>query len=105
MQLENGENKKGSWTLNYLLGDSRFNGKLIITDQNVYYDINFAVGGAAGLGEADGALKISRSDIKKVEAFTVYWLFRRFRITLKDGKEYVFDRGMMPVGAIVDLLK
>ena len=58
-----------------------------------------------GIGSADGLIKISRDDISKVEAFTAHWIFRRFKITLKDGKEYVFDRGVMPVGSIVNQLR
>lgn len=86
------------------LDGNRLNGKLIITDKNVYYDIDATIT-STGIGSADGLIKISRDDISKVEAFTAHWIFRRFKITLKDGKEYVFDRGVMPVGSIVNQLR
>ncbi len=105
MQLEAGETQKGKWIINSFIDDTRVNGKLIITDKNVYYDIDAAYTVNGLFGGADGLLKFSRTDIAKVEAYSAYWIFKRFRITLKDGKEYVFDRGVMPTGSIVALLK
>jgi hypothetical protein len=104
MDFETGEQQTAKWIINLFLDGNRLNGKLILTNKNVYYDIDAAFT-STGIGGADGLIKISRDDISKVEAFTAYWIFRRFKITLKDGKEYVFDRGVMPVGAIVNQLR
>jgi hypothetical protein len=104
MQLEAGEVQKGKWIINCLTYGNRLNGKFIITDKNVYYDID-NVYSATGIGGADGLIKFSRTEIAKVEAYSAFWIFKRFRITLKDGKEYVFDRGIMPTSPIVSLLK
>ena len=104
MDFESGEQQKAKWLINLLLDGNRLNGKLIITDKNVYYDIDAAIT-STGIGGADGLIKISRNDISKVEAFTAHWIFRRFKIILKDGKEFVFDRGVLPVGSIVNQLR
>ena len=105
MNLDPNEVKEGSWTLNLLIDNSRYNGKLIITDQHVYYDINYSVGGAAGVSGHDGEIKFKRQEIVNIETYTQYWIFQRFKITLRDGSQYVFDRGVMPVSSIVKLLQ
>lgn len=104
MDIETGEKQIGKWFINLFLDGNRLNGKLIITDKNIYYDIDAAIT-TAGIGTADGLVKISRDEITKVEAFTARWIFRRFKIILKDGKEFVFDRGLLPVGSIVNQLR
>lgn len=105
MDLEPNEEKQGSWILNLLLNNSRYNGNLIITNQNVYYNINYNFGDIGAISKEDGGIKFSRADIANVEAYTQYWVFQRLKVTLKDGAEYVFDRGVMPVGGILKLLK
>jgi hypothetical protein len=105
MDLGPNEEKQGNWTLNLLLDNSRYNGKLVITNQNVYYDINYNVGGAAGVSNQDGEIKFSKNDIAQIETFTQYWIFQRFKITLKNSQQYVFDRGIMPISGIVKLLQ
>jgi hypothetical protein len=104
MKLEPDEIKQGNWILNLLTDDSRFNGKLVITDKHVYYDISSSVGGT-GVSSHDGEIKFPRQEIAKIEAYTQYWIFQRFKITLKDGSQYIFDRGVMPVSGIVKLLQ
>lgn len=89
-QLNEGEKIIDQWTLSFI-GDERILSSLVISNQNVYF--------------GEGMLTIPREDIARVESFRRFFIFQRFRIVTKSGKEFVFDRGIMPVGGIVSLLQ
>lgn len=104
MELDADEIQKGHWNINLLHQGARYNGNLVVTNKHVYYDINHKIGGT-GVHMADGLIKINRSEISIVDSFSKYWIFQRFKIQLKTGESYEFDRGVMSIKKIVSTLE
>ena len=101
------ENVIDQWQLNYLPEEgSRYNGKLVVTDANVYFMAEYEIGvSAAGVSYVDGGIRILKDQIQSVEVKKAMWIFQRVHITLQDGSIHVIDRGIMSVQPIVDAIQ
>lgn len=92
------------WTLHYYAytGD-RYNGELVLSNQRLYFDVAFHIK-TTSVKSVEGNITIAFEDIKKIEAIRNLHIFRRLRITLKSGSTFLFDRGVMPIQAIIDAI-
>ena len=104
--LMNGEPIIDQWTLNYLPSDGgRYVGKLVVTDQSVYFMAQFSVEFSGdAVQSAEGGIRIPKSAITKVEAKTKMWIFKRAHLHLSDGTVHVLDRGAMSVAPIIEAI-
>lgn len=100
IRAESGEKLQGSWTVNYLTAQGeRYNGKLKLSNFNLYFEANFEVR-ISGVEAIEGGMKIPLENILKANTFSEMFIFKRLRIELRDGSVLVFDRGISPVGGI-----
>jgi hypothetical protein len=104
--LMDGEEIIDEWTLNYLPSDGgRYVGKLVVTDQSVYFLAQFSVEFTGdAVQPAEGGIRIPKSAIARVEAKTKMWIFKRAHLHLSDGSVHVFDRGAMSVGPVIEAI-
>ncbi len=121
-ELEPGEAKVGKWTINYVPPTGgKFVGKLLITDRRILFapqnpkqDLSlataiddFRVDGVRGYGARnhwDGeSLSISRADVRSVQQRRS-GIMKQVVMTLADGKELVFDYGVLSVDKLVTAL-
>ena len=101
------ENAIDEWTLNYLPSEGgRYNGKLAITNKNIYFFAQFSVEfNAHAVQSAEGGIRISKKDIQSVEAKKSMFIFQRVHVLLNDESIHIFDRGIMSVQGIVDAIQ
>lgn len=103
---QNGEKIIDKWSLNFIFEGGRSNGYFIVTDKNIYFrELVKITKQGITLSETDDGFIISRSDIVRVEEFRVWKFFKRFKIFFKDESTFVFDRGLVSVEKIVNLIK
>ena len=97
------ENVIDTWTLFYLPpGGGKYNGKLTVTNQRLFYNAKFdgSVLGVLGNRAASGGLVIDKSDIANVETQKKL-LSKRALVTLTDGSVHTFDYGAMNIDKCV----
>ena len=112
MPLDEGEHSHGTWTIMYLPpGGGRLNGVLNVTDRRLIYDAKFDISAAGVVEEAlfykwgsEGYVVIPRERIRGVEEAKKSLLAKKIVLTLDDGKEHVFNYGMLNVDKIVDAI-
>ena len=105
--LEPGENQIDTWIVIYQAPDgNKYNGKLLVTDKNIYYDAKFDLSIAGILEEtmfvksdSDGYLVIPKKRIAKTETKKNF-LDKQIILTLDNGQIHVFDYGMLNVDKI-----
>ena len=87
MAIPKQENEEliGHWTLHYYAhtGD-RYNGELVVSNQSLYFDVAFHIK-KTSVKSVEGNIVIAFTDIKKIEEIRNLYIFKRLRITLKDG--------------------
>jgi hypothetical protein len=111
IDLEQGEQELGSWTMNYLPpGGGRYTGKLLVTDTRLLFDAKFdtSLGGVMDqlmnqYGD-HGILSIPKSDISEVKKKSSF-LKKQAIVTLTDGQEHVFDYGALSVDKVIAALQ
>jgi hypothetical protein len=122
-ELEPGEAKVGKWTITYVPPTGgKFVGKLLITDRRILFapqnpkqDLSlataiddFRVDGVRGYGTRnhwDGeSLSISRADVRSVQKRRS-GMMKQVVVTLADGKEFVFDYGVLSVDKLATTLE
>ena len=105
-QLEDGEQKLGNWTLNYVPPEGgRYTGKLVVTDRRLLFDASFDTSVSGALKEliitngSHGYLSIPKSSIQSVDVKSGFFK-KKVTVTLQDGKPHVFDYGMLSVAKV-----
>lgn len=105
-EMQNGEQEIGGWTLNYVPPDGgRYTGKLVVTNQRLLFDAKFDTSMSGALKElivvsgSHGYLSIPKSAIQDVAVKSGFFK-KKVTVTLQDGKQHVFDYGMMSVKKI-----
>jgi len=103
-QMQDGEKKLGSWTINYIAPDGgRYLGQLDVTDKALYFDGKFDMS-LKGIVEetlfvktgASGYLYIPKNLIKNIDLKKTF-LNKRVMITLENGQVHTFDYGAMSI--------
>ncbi|MGF1533272.1 MAG: hypothetical protein ACFCUI_06185 [Bernardetiaceae bacterium] len=98
-------NKSFQTTLYYIApnGD-RYNGQFIITEDLVRFEAQMHLA-SDGIKDVEGQITIRREDIASVVARSSYLIFKRLLIQCHDGSSYLFDRGVVSVRPILNLLQ
>ena len=112
IQLQDGEKDLGTWTILYLPPNGgKYNGKLTITNKNLYYDAQFDVS-AKGLVEealfvkwgSEAFVCIPKNRIKSVD--TAKSLFaKKVLVTLDNGDVHTFNYGMLNIDKVTEAIK
>ncbi|HEY2707693.1 MAG TPA: hypothetical protein VGI95_06525 [Caulobacteraceae bacterium] len=106
--LKPGEQIIGHWTLFYIPpgGGSKYNGKLLVTDQRLLYDakLDASLIGVLGNRTASGSLAIEKSDITNVEV-SKKLLSKKAILTLSDGSQHTFDYGALSIDKCVEAIQ
>lgn len=99
-QLPKNEVLQSKWTVHYLSPAKRkYNGILYLTAKNLYFEGNFEIENL-GVSAIEGGFVMPLQDINAVVTQRVTLLFNQLHIQMIDKEVHVFDRGIMPVGAI-----
>ena len=101
--LNPGEQELGHWTIFYIPPDgSKYNGKLIVTNQRILYEAKFDASliGVLGARAASGRLEIDKGDIANVDVEKKF-LSKKAILTLADGSKHTFDYGALNIDKCV----
>lgn len=102
--LPKGEIVIRTWILYMILDDgTKYNGDFIVTNKSIFFDAQFQIG-SSGVKMFDGVMNISRENIVEMKSFKKSWIIKRFSLTTRDGKVFVFDRGVFSVRPILKIL-
>ena len=103
IELESGESKLGSWTLNYKPpGGGRYTGKLVVTNARVLFDAQFDTSMTGAFKEllimsgSHGYLSIPKSSIQSTDVKSSFFK-KTVTVTLGDNTAHTFDYGMLSV--------
>jgi len=104
--LQAGETLLGTWALFYVPpGGGKFEGKLTVTNQRVFYDAKYDASPIGLLGDraAGGYLEIDQTDIKVVEVEKEMFS-KKVILTLSDGSTHVFENDAMSIDKTVEAI-
>lgn len=108
--LQPGENPIDTWTINYIPpGGGRYTGELMVTDQRLLFDAQFATSIIGSLREliiykgSHGYLSISRAAIESVQVQSGF--FKKRVIVSVGGQPHTFDYGMLSVKKLAEALQ
>lgn len=102
-ELQPGEQLIDTWTLLYNPpGGGKYNGKLAVTNQRLFYEAKFdaSVIGMLGNRAAEGGVIIPKSEISSVETVKNL-LSKKAILTLSDGSVHTFDYGALNIDKCV----
>jgi hypothetical protein len=110
-ELAEGERELGSWTINYIPPDGgRYTGSLVVTDRRLLFDARFDTSLAGSLKEliiiegSHGYVEIDKAAILKVDVKSSF-LKKKVIVTVADGREHVFDYGMLSVEKLAEAVR
>lgn len=112
IDLDQGENKLGKWTLNYLPPQGgRYNGVLTVTDKRLIFEARFDTSFTksaeiVSLIQSDSGhfLIIPKTSIKDVEISKSFFS-KKVLITLENTETHVFHYGMLSVKTLAEAIK
>lgn len=112
IELEQGEQKIGTWTINYLPpGGGKYTGPLLVTNKRLLYEAKFDTSLKGFLEEAffykfgsEDFIVIPKERIKKVEVKKSF-LSKKVLLTLDNGQEHTFDYGMLSVDKLAEAIQ
>ncbi|MCC5943684.1 MAG: hypothetical protein JJT94_02015 [Bernardetiaceae bacterium] len=105
IEPENGETLIDKWTVNYRNPEGEeFNGKLLLTTQNIYFEAAFSVT-PRRVSAADGGVKIKYEAIKDLTIEKLSILTHALFLLLEDDSVHRFDRGMLSMTNIEKIIK
>ena len=110
MELETGEIKYDTWTVNYIPPQGgKYNGKLTVTNNRIIFipmmDISWKglAGGSMYEYGAKGELIISKKNIGRVDVSKSF-ISKKVMVTLTNGDVHQIDYGMLSVEKIYDAI-
>ena len=111
-EYENGEVEIGNWTVLYEPPNGgHYNGRLYVTNKNLYYDAKFDVTLSGFIENAlfvktgsEGYLFIPKSRIKSVIPKKSMFK-KKILVTLDNDEIHTFDYGMLNIDKIVEAIK
>lgn len=112
VNLEQGEEKLGTWTLNYYPpGGGKYLGKLMVTNKRLLYNARFDTSLKGALEEvlfykfgSEDFIVLPKERIKNVEVKKSL-LSKKVIVTLDNGKQHTFDYGVLSVDKLAEAVK